>query len=70
MVNEAFIEARKYGGRSTWLCDVERFSDVIITVHGRFKIGTKRLAGLFNEVRDALKRQGIIREIFTFVDSS
>jgi hypothetical protein len=29
-----------------------------------------RLAGLFNEVRDALKKQGIIREIFTFVDSS
>lgn len=36
----------------------------------RTKIGTKCLAGLFNEVRDALKKQGIIREIFTFVDSS
>jgi transposase, IS5 family len=35
----------------------------------RTKIGTKRLGDLFNEVREALKRQGIIREIFTFVDS-
>ena len=36
----------------------------------RTKIGTKRLAELFNRVRDALKRQGVIKEIFTFVDSS
>jgi transposase, IS5 family len=36
----------------------------------RSKIGTNRLAKLFNQVRDALKRQGLIREIFTFVDSS
>lgn len=36
----------------------------------RSKIGTHRLAKLFNQVRDALKQQGLIREIFTFVDSS
>lgn len=36
----------------------------------RSKIGTNGLAKLFNQVRDALKQQGLIREIFTFVDSS
>lgn len=36
----------------------------------RHKIGTERLAGLFNRVRDSLKQQGLIREVFTFVDAS
>ena len=36
----------------------------------RAKIGTERLATLFNHVREALKNQGFIREIFTFVDST
>ena len=36
----------------------------------RQRIGTKRLADMFNQVRDALKAQGVIREIFTFVDAS
>ncbi len=36
----------------------------------RKRIGTSRLGDLFNRVREALKQQGLIREIFTFVDSS
>jgi len=36
----------------------------------RQRIGTRRLADLFNKVREALKEQGIIREVFTFVDAT
>lgn len=36
----------------------------------RQRIGTEALADLFNKVREALKAQGIIREIFTFVDAT
>ena len=35
----------------------------------RQRIGTKRLAELFNRVREALIRDGMIREVFTFVDA-
>jgi len=36
----------------------------------RARIGTKRIAEIFNKIRDGLKTSGYIREIFTFVDSS
>jgi len=36
----------------------------------RKKIGTNRLSNIFNKVREQLKNNGLIREIFTFVDSS
>lgn len=36
----------------------------------RKRIGTSELAKLFNAVRDALKRAGFIREVFSFVDAS
>jgi len=36
----------------------------------RAKIGTHRLATLFNRVQSSLKQQGVLREIFSFVDSS
>lgn len=36
----------------------------------RKRIGTDRLAALFNRVRDSLKTAGLIREIFTFVDAT
>ena len=38
--------------------------------HFRSKVGTKRMAKLFRKVGDALKRAGLIREVFTFVDAS
>ena len=36
----------------------------------RQSIGTNNLALIFNSVREQLKQRGLIREIFTFVDSS
>jgi IS5 family transposase len=36
----------------------------------RKRIGTQRLADLFNKVRESMKAQGIIREVFTFVDAT
>lgn len=36
----------------------------------RKRIGTERLAGMFNRVRGSLKAAGLIREIFTFVDAT
>ena len=36
----------------------------------RQRIGTRRLADLFNKVREALIKQGLIKEIFTFVDAT
>lgn len=36
----------------------------------RQRIGTERLAGLFNKVREALIQDGMIKEVFTFVDAT
>jgi IS5 family transposase len=36
----------------------------------RKRIGTKRIADIFNAIREGLKKSGYMREIFTFVDSS
>jgi IS5 family transposase len=36
----------------------------------RDRIGTTRLAGLFNRVRESLKGAGLVREVFTFVDAT
>lgn len=36
----------------------------------RERIGLHRLAQIFNRVRDSMKKAGIIREVFTFVDAS
>ena len=36
----------------------------------RKRIGTERLAQLFNKIRDGMKKQGVIREVFSFVDAS
>jgi transposase len=36
----------------------------------RDRIGLHRLAEIFNRVRDSMKKAGVIREVFTFVDAS
>jgi len=36
----------------------------------RKRIGTERLSQLFNTIRDGMKRKGVIREVFSFVDAS
>lgn len=38
--------------------------------HLRKLIGTERLSKLFNKVRKELKKQGLVQEVFTFVDAS
>ena len=42
------------------------------TVFGRMRhrIGTKRLTKLFSELRDQLKKQGYMNEVFSFIDAS
>jgi IS5 family transposase len=36
----------------------------------RSKIGTKRLAKIFNILKDQLKEKGYMNEVFTFIDAS
>jgi hypothetical protein len=36
----------------------------------RDRIGLHRLAEIFNRVRNSMKKAGVIREVFTFVDAS
>ena len=36
----------------------------------RLRMGTQMVADLFNDVREAMKAAGLIREVFTFVDST
>ena len=36
----------------------------------RKRLGTKRLMDIFNVLRCSLKAQGLVREVFTFVDAS
>ncbi len=44
--------------------------DHILFKRLRQSIGTNNLASIFNSVREQLKQKGLVREIFTFVDSS
>lgn len=36
----------------------------------RKRIGTERLSELFNKIRNGMKKRGVIREVFSFVDAS
>lgn len=36
----------------------------------RKRIGTERLSNLFNKIRESMKKKGVIREVFSFVDAS
>lgn len=48
----------------------ERTPDYCIFSKARKKIGTSRLSKLFGELREQLRTQGYINEVFTFVDAS
>ena len=48
----------------------ERTPDHCIFSKARKRIGASRLSKLFAELRDQLREQGYINEVFTFVDSS
>jgi IS5 family transposase len=49
---------------------MERTPDYCIFSKVRKRIGTNRLSKLFSELRDQLRAQGYINEVFTFVDAS
>ena len=58
---------------SKWFCDfglLEKTPDYSLFTRIRKRIGTQRLAKIFNILRDQLKAQGYMSEVFTFVDAS
>jgi len=56
-----------------WFCGfslAEKTPDYSLFSHVRQRIGTDKLSRLFEIMRDQLKKQGYMSEVFTFVDSS
>lgn len=56
-----------------WFCGFllnEDTPDHTVFTRARTKIGAELLATLFQELRDQLKKQGYMNEVFTFVDAS
>jgi IS5 family transposase len=56
-----------------WFCGFmlnEDTPDHTVFTRARSKIGTDLLETLFQELRDQLKKQGYMNEVFTFVDAS
>ena len=49
---------------------VEATPDFSLFTRVRKRIGTKRLSQMFANIRNALKTQGLISEVFTFVDAT
>jgi len=67
---ELFIQENNAG---KWFCEFklsECTPDHSVFCKFRKKIGTNKLSKIFSSLRDQLKEQGYINEIFTFVDSS
>ena len=56
-----------------WFCDfglTERTPDHSVFSRIRKRIGTNKLSQIFNLLKDQLKEQGLMSEVFTFVDAS
>ncbi len=56
-----------------WFCQFglsEKTPDHSFFGDFRKRLGTERLMGMFARLRESLKEQGLIREVFTFVDAS
>jgi IS5 family transposase len=56
-----------------WFCGfdiVEKTPDYSLFSKIRKKIGTKRLADIFSQLRDQLKAKGYMNEILTFIDAT
>jgi transposase len=56
-----------------WFCDLDlgkKAPDHSFFGDFRKRLGSKHLMGLFSRVRESLKEQGLLAEIFTFVDAS
>ena len=67
---ETYIQGNNH---AKWLCGfslVEKTPDHSVFGNARKRIGTKRLATIFNILRDQLKAKGYMNEVFTFIDAS
>ena len=67
---ETYIQGNNH---AKWLCSfslVEKTPDHSVFGNARRRVGTKRLATIFNILRDQLKAKGYMNEIFTFIDAS
>ena len=56
-----------------WFCDfslVEKTPNHRVFSNARKRIGTNKLAKIFNILRDQLREQGYMNEVFTFIDAS
>ena len=56
-----------------WFCEfslAEETPDYSVFSRMRKRLGTQRLSNLFASLRDQLKQQGLINEVFSFVDAS
>ena len=57
---------------SKWFCGFQltgKTPDHTVFCRARQRIGTQRLSTIFSEIRDTLKAQGYMSEVFTFVDA-
>lgn len=67
---EVFLQENMAG---KWFCGfslTEQTPDHTVFTRARKRIGTSLLSKLFNQLRDQLKAQGYMNEVFTFVDAS
>lgn len=58
---------------SRWFCQfglTDKIPDHTVFTRIRKKIGTSRLSKIFHQLRDQLKAQGYISEVFTFIDAT
>ena len=69
-------ELEKYlqdNNSAKWFCDfglVEKTPDHSVFGNARKRIGTDRLSKIFNILKNQLRNQGYMSEIFTFVDAT
>jgi len=67
---EVFLQENMAG---KWFCGfslTEQTPDHTVFTRARKRIGTSLLSKLFNQLRDQLKAQGYMNEVFTFVNAS
>ena len=56
-----------------WFCGfnlVEKTPNYSVFSRARQRIGTKLLSKIFSDLRDQLKAQGLMNEVFSFIDAS
>ncbi len=56
-----------------WFCGfslTEKTPDFTVFCKIRQRIGTKKLSEIFSDLREQLKKQGVMNEVFSFVDAT